>query len=115
MPISNTRAAKVRAKVLLAGKASVIGIGLNRVGSGFGVKVNLSEPPPLGLDQLLRNVRLVRENENGPNAALAECPAQVAQGRGEDPVVEPITRDAKRAMDHVGGHSSPEPGAGDFR
>jgi hypothetical protein len=44
--LERARAAKERAKMLLARKASVVGIGINRVGAGFGVKVNLSEPPP---------------------------------------------------------------------
>jgi hypothetical protein len=48
--LERTRAAKERAKVLFAGKASVVGIGITRVGAGFGVKVNLSEPPPPDAD-----------------------------------------------------------------
>jgi hypothetical protein len=43
--LDEARAAKERAKSLLAGKASVVGIGLTRVGDGFGVKVNLDAPP----------------------------------------------------------------------
>jgi hypothetical protein len=48
--LQQARAAKERAKVLFAGKASVVGVGINRVGGGFGVKVNLSEPPPPDAD-----------------------------------------------------------------
>ena len=49
--LERARAAKERAKVLFARKASVVGVGINRVaGSGFGVKVNLSEPPPPDAD-----------------------------------------------------------------
>ncbi|MDR3635325.1 MAG: hypothetical protein P4L84_16090 [Isosphaeraceae bacterium] len=48
--LEQARAAKERAKALFAGKASVVGVGINRVGGGFGVKVNLSEPPPPGVD-----------------------------------------------------------------
>ncbi len=49
--LERARAAKERAKVLFAQKASVVGIGIHRVaGGGFGVKVNLSEPPPPGAD-----------------------------------------------------------------
>ena len=48
--LEQARAAKERAKVLFAKKASVVGIGINRVGGGFGVKVNLSEPAPPGAD-----------------------------------------------------------------
>jgi hypothetical protein len=44
--LERARAAKERAKVLFARKATVVGIGIHRVGAGFGVKVNLSEPPP---------------------------------------------------------------------
>jgi hypothetical protein len=43
--LDQARAAKERAKSLFAGKASVVGIGLTRVGDGFGVKVNLDAPP----------------------------------------------------------------------
>ena len=43
--LDEARAAKERAKVLFAKKASVVGIGLTRVGDGYGVKVNLDAPP----------------------------------------------------------------------
>jgi hypothetical protein len=43
--LDEARAAKERAKVLFAKKASVVGIGLTRVGDGYGVKVNLGCPP----------------------------------------------------------------------
>ena len=43
--LDEARAAKERAKSLFAGKASVVGIGLTRVGDGYGVKVNLATPP----------------------------------------------------------------------
>ncbi len=48
--LERARAAKERAKVIFAGKASVVGIGINRVAGGFGVKVNLSEPAPRDAD-----------------------------------------------------------------
>jgi hypothetical protein len=48
--LEQARAAKERAKALFAGKASVVGVGINRVDGGFGVKVNLSEPPPPAAD-----------------------------------------------------------------
>jgi len=48
--LERARAAKERAKVIFAGKASVVGIGINRVAGGFGVKVNLSEPAPPDAD-----------------------------------------------------------------
>ena len=48
--LERARAAKERAKVLFARKASVVGIGINRVGDGFGVKVNLANPPPPDAD-----------------------------------------------------------------
>lgn len=44
--LDEARAAKERAKSLFAGRASVVGIGLTRVGDGYGVKVNLEAPPP---------------------------------------------------------------------
>jgi hypothetical protein len=43
--LDQARAAKERAKVLLAEKASVVGIGITRAGDGYGVKVNLVAPP----------------------------------------------------------------------
>jgi hypothetical protein len=43
--LDEARAAKERAKSLFVGKASVVGIGLTRVGDGYGVKVNLDCPP----------------------------------------------------------------------
>jgi hypothetical protein len=43
--LDEARAAKERAKSLFAARASVIGIGLTRVGDGYGVKVNLEAPP----------------------------------------------------------------------
>ncbi len=43
--LDEARAAKERAKSLFAGRASVVGIGLTRVGDGYGVKVNLEAPP----------------------------------------------------------------------
>ncbi len=48
--LERARAAKERAKVIFAGKAPVVGIGINRVADGFGVKVNLSEPAPPDAD-----------------------------------------------------------------
>jgi hypothetical protein len=43
--LDEARAAKERAKALLAGNSSVVGIGLTRIGDGYGVKVNLESPP----------------------------------------------------------------------
>jgi len=43
--LDEARAARERARSLFAGKASVVGIGLTRVGDGYGVKVNLDAPP----------------------------------------------------------------------
>ena len=43
--LDEARAAKERAKVILAKNASVVGIGLTRVGDGYGVKVNLDASP----------------------------------------------------------------------
>ncbi len=43
--LDEARAAKERAKSIFAGKASVVGIGLTRIGDGYGVKVNLDAPP----------------------------------------------------------------------
>ncbi len=43
--LDEARAAKERAKSLLAGNSLVVGLGLIRVGDGYGVKVNLVSPP----------------------------------------------------------------------
>jgi hypothetical protein len=43
--LDEARAAKERAKSIFPEKASVVGIGLTRVGDGYGVKVNLGAPP----------------------------------------------------------------------
>lgn len=43
--LDRARAAKEQARSLFAGKAAVVGVGLTRVGAGYGVKVNLEAPP----------------------------------------------------------------------
>jgi hypothetical protein len=43
--LDQARAAKERAKTIFAKNASVVGIGITRVGDGYGVKVNLDAPP----------------------------------------------------------------------
>ena len=43
--LDEARAAKERAKAIFAGKSSVVGIGITRVGDRYGVKVNLNAPP----------------------------------------------------------------------
>ena len=49
--LDDARAAKEKVKQQLGGSSSVNGIGITRVGSGFGVKVNLSQEPPRGVDR----------------------------------------------------------------
>ena len=48
--LEEARAAKKRVKAIFAKKASVVGIGLTRVGDGYGVKVNLGAPPEKDAD-----------------------------------------------------------------
>jgi hypothetical protein len=43
--LDEARAAKERAKAIFAEKASVVGIGITRIGDGYVVKVNLGAPP----------------------------------------------------------------------
>ena len=43
--LDEARAAKHRALDEFRGKASVVGVGITRVGDGYGVKVNLDAPP----------------------------------------------------------------------
>jgi hypothetical protein len=48
--LDEARAAKERAKSIFAGQSSVVGIGLTRIGGGYGVKVNLNAPPAPNAD-----------------------------------------------------------------
>ncbi len=43
--LDKARAAKEQVKAAFAGKATVVGIGITRIGNGYGVKVNLGAPP----------------------------------------------------------------------
>jgi hypothetical protein len=43
--LDEARAAKQRAKAIFADEPSVVGIGITRVGDGYGVKVNLDASP----------------------------------------------------------------------
>jgi hypothetical protein len=43
--LDEARAVKEKTKAIFAGKASVVGIGITRIGDGYGVKVNLDAPP----------------------------------------------------------------------
>ena len=45
-PIEQARAAKPKALSVFAALASLNGIGITKVGDGYGLKVNLSEAPP---------------------------------------------------------------------
>ncbi len=44
------RAAKQKALTALEGWAKVNGVGITRVGAGYGIKVNLAAAPPPGAD-----------------------------------------------------------------
>ena len=44
--LDEARAAKPRAQAVFENLAEVIGVGIMRVGDGYGLKVNLSELPP---------------------------------------------------------------------
>jgi hypothetical protein len=56
--LDEARAAKERAKSLFARRASVVGIGLTRVGDGYGVKVNLEDAtaPDAGFPETIDGV-----------------------------------------------------------
>ncbi len=43
--LNKARAAKEQVKAAFAGKASVVGVGITRIGDGYGVKVNLGAAP----------------------------------------------------------------------
>ena len=45
-PIEKARAAKPKALSVFAALASLNGIGITKVGDGYGLKVNLAEAPP---------------------------------------------------------------------
>jgi hypothetical protein len=47
--LEEARAAKARALELFAALAPVVGVGITRIGEGYGVKVNLREPPVPGV------------------------------------------------------------------
>jgi hypothetical protein len=61
--LTGGRAARSTAQARLAGMAEVNGIGITRVGSGFGVKVNLSAQPEhaTGLPEEIDGVPVVIE------------------------------------------------------
>ena len=43
--LDEARAAKAKAFAALRQDQSVVGVGITRIGDGYGVKVNLAEPP----------------------------------------------------------------------
>ena len=45
--LDEARAAKVKALDLFFQNRSVVGVGITRLGNGYGVKVNVAEPPAL--------------------------------------------------------------------
>jgi hypothetical protein len=47
--LAQARATKARAVKLLTPLADVVGIGITRVGKGFGLKINLRQPPAAGV------------------------------------------------------------------
>lgn len=48
--LNEARAAKPRALVEFRRKASVVGVGITRIGDGYGVKVNLEKSPAADVD-----------------------------------------------------------------
>lgn len=48
--LDRARAAKSRAEAVFGKKAVVVGVGLTRLDGGYGLKVNLGEQPPRGVD-----------------------------------------------------------------
>lgn len=48
--IGTARAAKVKAFSVFSHLAKVNGVGITRVGEGYGLKVNLAEHPPEGIE-----------------------------------------------------------------
>ncbi len=43
--LDEARAAKTEALTRFGALASVVGVGITRIGDGYGLKINLSEPP----------------------------------------------------------------------
>jgi hypothetical protein len=48
--LDEARAAKPHVQKAFEGKADVVGLGITKVGEGYGVKVNLSKEPKPGVD-----------------------------------------------------------------
>jgi hypothetical protein len=46
--LDQARAAKAAAHALFSKIAPVVGVGITRIGAGYGVKVNLQDEPPRG-------------------------------------------------------------------
>ena len=43
--IEQARAAKAKALVTFSRKVTIVGIGITRIGEGYGLKINLQQPP----------------------------------------------------------------------
>ncbi|WP_165073450.1 hypothetical protein [Paludisphaera rhizosphaerae] len=48
--LEQARAVKDRARILFAARTQVVGVGIQRVDGGFGLKINLQSPPPPDVD-----------------------------------------------------------------
>ncbi|MCI0462795.1 MAG: hypothetical protein L0Z62_38095 [Gemmataceae bacterium] len=46
--LDEVRATKPRAQAVFESLAAVVGVGITRIGDGYGLKVNLRESPPAG-------------------------------------------------------------------
>ena len=47
--LEQARAAKQAAIEAFKGLGQVVGVGITRIGGGYGLKINLQEPPPTGV------------------------------------------------------------------
>jgi len=86
--LDEARAAKERVEAAFAGKASVVGIGITRVGDGYGVKVNFGAPPG-GRCEPTRDDRRCPHSYRGgradPQALIDRAAGPVRRGSTLDP------------------------------
>lgn len=59
--LEEARAAKIEAHTIFSGLVPTSGIGITRIGDGYGLKINLKSPPTVPLPSEVRGVPVVVE------------------------------------------------------
>lgn len=59
--LDEVRAAKPRALAMLGRLAPLSGLGITRMGAGYGLKVNLAAPPPAAFPREFESIPLIVE------------------------------------------------------